>query len=259
MIRIDAFVFNPEESTSHKTLSVTRGVFRYISGFVARDQDTKIEVPTGTIGIRGSVAAGIVDPEVPFFLHVAQGNATFTNEAGNTGIGAGQSIAAPSRTTRPMHPDMMPAAVAAQTLQAIQRRLPPPAVLRARPAPDDWQLRREVAANLLPSAEQLRLQHGGRPNRPVPPPGSHTPIAREFGLLTEAQTQRLFDGASRGRTREQQAFLARAQAIYRPMQRHSPMVRCLSAPTSMSAGAAGVVSTTPVALSQVLDSILSLD
>jgi len=116
VIRIDAFVFNPEESASHKTLSVIRGVFRYISGFVASDQDTKIEVPAGTIGIRGSIAAGIVDPAVPMFLHVAQGNATFTNDAGSSEIGAGQSIAAPSRTTRPMRPDMMPAAVAAQAL-----------------------------------------------------------------------------------------------------------------------------------------------
>jgi hypothetical protein len=210
VIRIDAFVFNPEESTSHKTLSVTRGVFRYISGFVTSDRDTKIEVPTGTIGIRGSVAAGIVDPGVPVFIHVAQGSATFTNDAGSSEIGAGQSIAAPSRTTRPMRPDDMPAAVAEQALRAIERRLPPSAILRSRPAPDEQQLRREAAVNLLPSAEQLRLQHGGRPNRPVLPRGSQTPIARELGLLTEAQTQHLFDGASPLRTPEQQAFLVRA-------------------------------------------------
>jgi len=213
VIRIDAFVFNPEESASHKTLSVIRGVFRYISGFVASDQDTKIEVPAGTIGIRGSIAAGIVDPAVPMFLHVAQGNATFTNDAGSSEIGAGQSIAAPSRTTRPMRPDMMPAAVAAQALQAIERRLPPPAILRLRPASGDQQLRREAAANLLPSAEQLKLQLPGRPNRPVPPPGSRTPIARELGLLTEAQTYHLFDGASPEQTREQQSFLARAERM----------------------------------------------
>src|SRR5579859_8080537 len=34
--RIDSFVFDPQRSTSHKTLAVTRGVFRYLSGFAAR-------------------------------------------------------------------------------------------------------------------------------------------------------------------------------------------------------------------------------
>ena len=62
VIRIDEFVFNPEESVGHKTLSVTRGVFRYVSGFVAKDQDTKIASPAGIIGIRGSVVVGVVDP-----------------------------------------------------------------------------------------------------------------------------------------------------------------------------------------------------
>ncbi|HTZ37229.1 MAG TPA: hypothetical protein VMB84_14450, partial [Stellaceae bacterium] len=41
-IRIDSFVFNPEESTSHKAVQVARGVFRYVSGFAASDQETRI-------------------------------------------------------------------------------------------------------------------------------------------------------------------------------------------------------------------------
>ena len=43
--RIDAFIFNPEESTSHKALQVTRGVFRYVSGYVSSDQNTQISTP----------------------------------------------------------------------------------------------------------------------------------------------------------------------------------------------------------------------
>jgi FecR protein len=213
VIRIDEFVFNPEESVGHKTLSVTRGVFRYVSGFVANDQDAKIALPQGTIGIRGSVVVGVVDPAVPAFLHVAQGNATFTNDAGSSAIGAGGSIATPSRTTPPMRSDRMPAAVAAQTLQAIERRLPSPAVLRSRPAPGDQQLRREATANLLPAAQQLSLQHPGRPGRPASLPGSRIPVARELGLLAEAQSYHLFDGASPQRTPEQQSFLARAERM----------------------------------------------
>ena len=50
-VRIDSFVFNPEESTSHKALNVTRGVFRYVSAYVASDQDTKITTPNGQMEI----------------------------------------------------------------------------------------------------------------------------------------------------------------------------------------------------------------
>jgi hypothetical protein len=41
------------------------------------------------------------------------------------------------------------------TTRIPRRRLPPPAILRSRPAPGDQQLRREVTANLLPTAQQL--------------------------------------------------------------------------------------------------------
>src|SRR5277367_3349100 len=40
VVRIDSFIFNPEESTSHKAIQVSRGVFRYVSGYIASDQDT---------------------------------------------------------------------------------------------------------------------------------------------------------------------------------------------------------------------------
>jgi hypothetical protein len=83
-VRIDAFIFNPEESTSHKAIQVTHGVFRYVSGYVASDQDTKIATPSGQMGIRGSVAEGVVDPAVPDFVYLGEGNATFTNSAGSS-------------------------------------------------------------------------------------------------------------------------------------------------------------------------------
>ena len=127
-VRIDLFVFNPEESTSHKALNVTRGVFRYVSAYVASDQDTKITTSNGQMGIRGSVAEGVVDPAVPDFIYLGEGTATFTNSAGSSVLQAGNSIAVPSAATPPMAPDAMPAPVAAQTLQAIETRLPPPIV-----------------------------------------------------------------------------------------------------------------------------------
>lgn len=208
-VRIDAFVFNPEESTSHKTLNVTRGVFRYVSAYVASDQDTKITTSHGQLGIRGSVAEGVVDPAVPDFVYLGEGSATFTNSAGSSALQPGNSIAVPSATTAPMAPDAMPAPVAAQALQAIETRLPPRAALANRPAADEAWLRRAGAADLVPVAEQQRLA-AGPTARPLPAARGPGGIAGELGLLTEANRLNLFNGQQRTRTPEQTAFLARA-------------------------------------------------
>jgi hypothetical protein len=208
-VRIDSFVFNPEESTSHKALSVTRGVFRYVSAYVASDQNTRIATPAGNLGIRGSVAEGIVDPAVPDFLYLGEGNATFTNSAGSSSLQAGNSIAVPSATTAPMAPDAMPAPVAAQALQAIEKRLPPRSALANRPAADDAWLRRTGAADLVPVSEQRRAI-AAMPARPLPTSRGPSGIAGELGLLTEANRLSLFTGRQTTHTPEQTAFLARA-------------------------------------------------
>jgi mannose-6-phosphate isomerase-like protein (cupin superfamily) len=152
-VRIDAFVFNPDESVSRKVVSVGHGVFRYISGLTANQQDTKILTSNGALAVRGSVAAGIVDAEVPNFIYVGEGNAVFTNDSGSTDLRPGDAIAVPSRTTAVMRPEAMPPAIAAQALQAIERRLPRRDVLRHRPPPDEAWLKRVGGANLLPVAE----------------------------------------------------------------------------------------------------------
>jgi hypothetical protein len=208
-VRIDSFVFNPEESTSHKALNVTRGVFRYVSAYVASDQDTKITTPNGQMGIRGSVAEGIVDPTVPDFLYLGEGSATFTNSAGSSALQPGNSIAVPSAATPPMEAEAMPAPVAAQALQAIETRLPPRAALANRPAADDAWLKRAGAADLMPVSEQQRAQSAA-PGQPPPPPAGPGRLASELGLLTEGNRLNLFNGKQTARTPEQTAFLARA-------------------------------------------------
>lgn len=211
VIRIDAFVFNPEESTSHKTLQVTRGVFRYVSGYAAADQDTQIQTRSGVMGIRGSVASGVVDPDLPDFVFLEEGSARFATDAGASDLQAGQAVAVPSRMTAPMRPDHMPPAVAAQAIQVIQTRLPPQDVVRSRPPADEAQLRRFGAANLVSATEQRRLQEaaaGPQAMRPAPS------LAASFGLLREAATLHLFERSTAPATLEQRAFLTHAaQAV----------------------------------------------
>ena len=228
VVRIDSFVFNPEESTSHKTLQVTRGVFRYVSGYVSGDQEAKIVSPSGALAIRGSVASGIVDPDLPDFVYVGEGSATFTNSAGSTTLQPGNAIAVPSATAAPMPPSAMPAPVAAQALAVIERRLPPREALRNRPTANEAWLRRQGAADLVPAADQARRQGGGRP---MPRPAAHGSLAGELGLLTEGNRVGLFHAGGGARTAEQTAFIQRAArehpqaALF--VQRHTGEARVL--------------------------------
>jgi hypothetical protein len=206
VVRIDSFVFNPEESTSQKTLQVTRGVFRYVSGYVAGNQETKIAAPSGALAIRGSVASGIVDPELPNFIYVGEGEATFTNSAGSSPLQPGNAIAVPSATTAPMSAAAMPAPVAAQALAVIERRLPPREALRNRPAGDEAWLKRQGAADLVPIAQQQQRE-AARATRAMPAPAGRGSLAADLGLLTEGNRVGLFRAGGGPRTPAQEEFL----------------------------------------------------
>ena len=59
---IDEFVYDPATNAGQVTASVVKGAFRFVSGKVAKEEPSKMNVktPVGTIGIRGTSAAGVV-------------------------------------------------------------------------------------------------------------------------------------------------------------------------------------------------------
>ena len=209
--RIDSFVFDPQRSTSHKTLAVTRGVFRYLSGFAARDKEAKIEMPSGTLGIRGSLVIGVVTDGAPDFLFVAQGKAVFVNDAGAVKVNAGQAIAILSRHSRPMDPKTMPPAVAAQVLRTIVKMLPSAKGLLAKEA-DAQLLLAEGKANLLSGKlqeklERLSRRHGGHRGRGAGHGGGS--LAAELPILVKAAKLGLFNGKHGGKNTAEIVFLAK--------------------------------------------------
>ncbi|MBO6783016.1 MAG: FecR domain-containing protein [Alphaproteobacteria bacterium] len=64
---IDEFVYDPATSAGKVTASVVKGAFRFVSGRVAKEEPSNMSVktPVGTIGIRGTSAAGVIAPADP--------------------------------------------------------------------------------------------------------------------------------------------------------------------------------------------------
>ncbi len=60
---IDEFVYDPRSSAGKVGASIAKGVFRFVTGKVAREnpEAMRIKLPSGTIGIRGTIAIGRVD------------------------------------------------------------------------------------------------------------------------------------------------------------------------------------------------------
>lgn len=61
-IVLDEFVYNPETDAGKVSASVTKGVFRFITGNIGKKDPSAMDVklPAGTIGIRGTIVAGQV-------------------------------------------------------------------------------------------------------------------------------------------------------------------------------------------------------
>ncbi|MBL8706195.1 MAG: FecR domain-containing protein [Rhodospirillales bacterium] len=61
---IDEFVFDPAKGSGKVTATVAKGVFRFVTGQVARENPANmlVRMPAGTIGIRGTIAIGSVIP-----------------------------------------------------------------------------------------------------------------------------------------------------------------------------------------------------
>jgi hypothetical protein len=62
-MKIDKFVYDPASGAGTVNASIAKGAFRFVSGQVAKrnPSDMEVRVPTGTIGIRGTSVAGVVD------------------------------------------------------------------------------------------------------------------------------------------------------------------------------------------------------
>jgi hypothetical protein len=81
-MKIDRFVYDPATGAGTVNASIAKGAFRFVSGQVAKrnPSDMEVRLPTGTIGIRGTSVAGVVDGARATIVLLGPGAETDTGE-----------------------------------------------------------------------------------------------------------------------------------------------------------------------------------
>ncbi len=79
---LDTYQFDPATEGGAQDISVLRGVFVFTSGLIGRDDpdDVKIETPVGSIGIRGTIIAGDINPGGESAISVLEGAIVIKND-----------------------------------------------------------------------------------------------------------------------------------------------------------------------------------
>ena len=168
-LTLDKMVFDPEGGKKDKAVSISRGLFRLVSGAAAPDSTTTIKTPSGTIGIRGSVVAGVIpsDPNQPTIVVGGSGSFTHTSNTGaTTQFSGGQSIISnPNGNTVP--PNNVPANTTLTVINQVSNTLgQQPPTLPTAPTNVQQQL---AAANTVPANQQQQQQTSTNPPLNTPP------------------------------------------------------------------------------------------
>jgi hypothetical protein len=80
---LDEFVYDPANDAGQVAARVTKGVFKLVTGKIARKNPSKMEIkmPVGTIGIRGTIVIGKADSESSTAILMGPGADTNTDES----------------------------------------------------------------------------------------------------------------------------------------------------------------------------------
>lgn len=144
---IDEFVYDPAAGAGAVTASYTRGMFRYVSGQVAKlqPQNVSIRTPMGTIGVRGTAMFVTDDPETgQTFIGLSGPGPANNADAGPGGFTFTPEVGDPIDVSRPDtgifvapgKPPSPPVPTPTRLLQLVASRLTaaPPAQTGARQA-----------------------------------------------------------------------------------------------------------------------------
>jgi hypothetical protein len=183
-LTLDKMVFDPEAGKKDKAVSISRGLFRLVSGAAAPDSTTTIKTPSGTIGIRGSVISGIVPstPNQPTVIVGGSGNFTHTSNNGTTTQFTGGQSVISNVNGNTVPPNNVPANTALSVINQVGNTLgQQPPVLPTAPTNVQQQL---AAANTVPANQQQQQQTNNNPPLNTPPAAGQVTLAS--GVQTTA-------------------------------------------------------------------------
>lgn len=82
-ITIDTFVYDPATDAGTVSAAIAKGVFRFVSGRIAHKdpKQMKVKLPSGTIGVRGTVVSGVVEGTQATVALIGRGSITVDNAA----------------------------------------------------------------------------------------------------------------------------------------------------------------------------------
>jgi hypothetical protein len=85
-IVIDEFVYDPATSNGTLSAKILRGVFRFVSGRIAHEnpEQMKVQLPVGTIGVRGTMVVGKVEGQRSVVALVGPGSVVVSNPVANS-------------------------------------------------------------------------------------------------------------------------------------------------------------------------------
>lgn len=119
-LRIDEFVYEPEDRTGSLSLSVLEGAFLFVGGKTEDSEDSDVEINTsvGTLGVRGTIVwGGRIDDA--YGVLVAKGAVTVRNAAGEVDLGPGEGTMIEAMDTAPSAPKVWPREKVQRALQTI--------------------------------------------------------------------------------------------------------------------------------------------
>lgn len=136
-VLVDEFVYDPATNAGRMTARVAHGVFRLVSGAAAktRGDDVTVALPSGTLGIRGTLVAGRVDRTTKAALLVLLGEGR-ENDVGELPAAievcnAGRCVEVTSagfgtRITGPGDPPVEPYRIPAAEVESLTRAVSDP-------------------------------------------------------------------------------------------------------------------------------------
>jgi hypothetical protein len=123
-LTLDKFVYDPEKGTGEMSLSVTKGVLRFVGGKISKTNPVQVKVGNATMGIRGGIATLNYQPGQPIIAKFLFGKEMSMTANGVTQVTTrpGTAIDTPPGGGAPSPPRTVSAQEMRQTMSAMEAK-----------------------------------------------------------------------------------------------------------------------------------------